>query len=323
MWTNVFPFFIWRRDLIAARNHFARSRLAAAAPKGCAFANAFDGAYAALTNAAPAWGYEHRRNGFSQFNLLANFVLHRHPAGYTFHVVKSKPGTLVALRQLHPQAAFLAADAATRDPSAASVEGGYLLPAMNAAHEQGVAPIMRRVCCALHPSLHRLDGCKALEAAATAADAKAAKDTKEVNEARAALAVMDGTFGSVGKCYQRPAGDACARAYEEATRQHLAEAPAAERARAEGACQRLVEKLAPPLTRGQAAAARRGQRQTLALGRVDDEAPGADGNGAEDEEEAASDLAGSTGLAVVGLLVGTVAIAHRATAAVKATDKAR
>jgi hypothetical protein len=191
---------------------------------------------------------------------------------------------------------------------------------MNAAHEQGVAPIMRRVCCALHPSLHRLDGCKALEAleakvdsstaAATAAGAKAAKDTKEATEARAALAVMDGTFGSAGKCYQRPAGDACARAYEEATRQHLAEAPAAERARAEGACQRLVEKLAQPLTRGEAA--RRGQRQTLALGRVDG-----------DEDAAARDLAGSTGLAVVGLLVGTVAMAHRASAAMKATDKAR
>jgi len=286
MWTNSFPFFFWRSDIVAARNHLTSGHLMKIPPPPttCVYANAFDRAFAAITNAAPVWGYRHRRKGYSQFNLLTNFVLHHHPSGYAFHLIKTKPSDMASLQEKHPQAKFLAADAATlggannvikkkssttskKGRSSAEEEsvqsGGFVVPAMNAEDVQGVVPIMRRVCCAVHPSLRNRQGCQALETldanlnelASEESDnrygkgkmpssASAGRAKKDLEAAKEELAAMDKTFGNAGRCYGQPAGDKCAQTYEKVTQQYVAAAPAAERIRAEKACAQIVEQFA-------------------------------------------------------------------------------
>lgn len=288
MWTNSFPFFFWRSDIVAARNHLTSGHLMKIPPPSstCVYANAFDRAFAAITNAAPVWGSKHRRKGYSQFNLLTNFVLHYHPSGYAFHLIKTKPSDMASLQEKHPQAKFLAADAATlggannvvkkkssttskkgrssaKEDEESLQSGGFVVPAMNAEDVQGVVPIMRRVCCAIHPNLHSRQGCQALETL----DAKvneltleesdnrggtekkpssssAGRAKKELEVAKEELAAMDKTFGNAGRCYGQPAGEKCAQAYEKVTQQYVAAAPAAEQLRAEKACEQIVEQFA-------------------------------------------------------------------------------
>lgn len=134
MWLNSFPMLFWRDDLEKARRHlvnrFSANNLTLAIPLSssssssstsspppsspppssmssssssstCAFETPFDAAFSRISGAEKMWGYEHRRFGFSQFNILANFVFRANPAGYTFHLVKSNPSTLKALVDNH------------------------------------------------------------------------------------------------------------------------------------------------------------------------------------------------------------------------------
>jgi len=344
MWTNSFPFFFWRSDVIAARKHLTSGHLAEiATTPTCAYANAFDRAFAAITNASPVWGFKHRRKGYSQFNLLANFMLHHHPEGYAFHLIKTKPTDLATLQKLHPHAKFLAADAgklggATNAES--SNEGGFVVPAMNAEDVQGVVPIMRRVCCATHPSLHHLQGCQELEtveAKVKKLSSKAGKATDELEAASKELAAMDKTFGNAGHCYGRPAGDQCAQIYETVTREFIEAAPESERLRAEKACEHIVEQFAPesppPFAPGssQKSAPKRGQRHTLAMAKDSEgkengdggeskeapresESPLDEGKAPKVESEEIDGEAGKNEMpaAIVGILAGAVLIGHRA-----------
>jgi len=265
MITNVFPYFFWRDDLIAARRHLAQGHLAATiAPKGCTFDNAFDRAFAGVTNSAPKWGFGHIRHGYSQFNILANFVLHHNPSGYAFHVVKSKPEDVKTIQRLHSQARFLAADATTLGLTFNNAEekanlldavedsGGYLIPARNAEKIQGVVPIMRRFCCALHPSLDNFEGCHTLERLeATVIETLSSavytqEKVKAVNMLGNYFAQSDASHGNAGHCHDRPTGDRCSKIYENITRAHIASSPATEQARAKGACERLLSELDKP-----------------------------------------------------------------------------
>ena len=209
--------------------------------------------------------WAHTLYGFSQFNILANFVLHNRPEGYTFHVVKSKPEDVRILRRLHPQASFLA-DATTLGLTfngteekaalldAVTDEGGYLFPAMNAEKRQGVVPIMRRFCCAIHPSLDRHQGCHLLDSRLETTVIETLSSSAESDQTKAKVvnllgnyfAQADASHGKAGHCHDRPAGDRCAKLYKNITRLHIASSPATEQARARAACERVINELDVP-----------------------------------------------------------------------------
>ena len=62
---------------------------AASSSPSCVFTTAFDEAFSRIANSVPIRGYRGNRKGYSQFNLMANFVLHTRPGRYAFHVVLS------------------------------------------------------------------------------------------------------------------------------------------------------------------------------------------------------------------------------------------
>jgi hypothetical protein len=97
MWRNTFPILMWREDLIAVRLHLAQRFFGESASlewytgpdASCRFANDFDAAYSKITGATaalPPTNNDLWREGFSQFNIMMNYVLHRHPEKYTFYV---------------------------------------------------------------------------------------------------------------------------------------------------------------------------------------------------------------------------------------------
>ncbi len=96
-WVNAFPIMFWRSDLEAARTHLVSrftsnlddqhgNRALNESHGACKFDSEFDYAFSRVASSEPIFGNGHRKLGFSQFNILANFVLHKHPEGYTFHV---------------------------------------------------------------------------------------------------------------------------------------------------------------------------------------------------------------------------------------------
>lgn len=107
MWVDVFPMLYWRHDLANARE-FIIARFKDGITefrKRCDFENDFDAAFGLITRTERTWGYynaavskasrqyeEDRRWGYSQFNILANFVLHRNPGGYDFRVLPNPDG---------------------------------------------------------------------------------------------------------------------------------------------------------------------------------------------------------------------------------------
>jgi len=152
-------------------SHSLPEEIAGVGANSCRFENPFDRAFAAVASTEPRHGFGQRKKGFSQFNLLINFNLHHHPSGYAFHVVRSDPGDLAALRAQHARNGVLlyAADGATlrgrqfRASYHGDAEGGFLVPAANSVGSQPPPPLMRRLCCSLHPAYAvGSKGCQAL-----------------------------------------------------------------------------------------------------------------------------------------------------------------
>ena len=85
MWPNRFPLFFWREDLQNVRSHLA---VKWGGPDAC-----FDTAFANVTHGQSTKGYLHPRGsahtapfGFSQFNIIANYVFYWQPQKYVWHV---------------------------------------------------------------------------------------------------------------------------------------------------------------------------------------------------------------------------------------------
>lgn len=105
MWPNRFPIWMWRSDLRELRRHLV-SRFETAEEWEGEFDSAFDAAFSRMLHGPARWGYDRERQGYSQFNIILNFMLHRRPSRYAFHATpSSKLGQIPqALTTSHPEA---------------------------------------------------------------------------------------------------------------------------------------------------------------------------------------------------------------------------
>ena len=82
MWTNRFPIWLWRSSLRGIRESItARFSLPF-----------FDMAFGALTHAPPTIGFDGRRKGYSQFNLMLNHVFFGEADRYLFRLLHKDSG---------------------------------------------------------------------------------------------------------------------------------------------------------------------------------------------------------------------------------------
>jgi len=142
MWPNRFPIFVWREDLAAIRDHLSKLHFGVG--------HCFEAAFGKLTHQPGRVGFRHplsdeKRIGFSQFNIMMNYMFLYHPEKYAFAVP--------TINRL-PFKERLAL--ALPDPASHSAhhESMYAKPLV-AFGRNGVdfAHSVRYTCCRVHPSL--------------------------------------------------------------------------------------------------------------------------------------------------------------------------
>lgn len=111
MWHNRFPILFWARDLASVRDHLVRRFFGSDSPDVGKFASSFDAAFAKITGAEPRLGYQYvgktrnvSRHGYSQFNIMMNYMLHERPSYYSFHGIPGFADGMQALKQSSPLA---------------------------------------------------------------------------------------------------------------------------------------------------------------------------------------------------------------------------
>eukprot|EP00966_Prymnesium_polylepis_P053512 1237327-Prymnesium_polylepis.1 len=210
MWPNRFPIWLWRDDIVAIRRYLV-DRFDIGPDERGAFATRWDAAWRQIMMATPRPGREALRQGYSQFNLMLNLLLHERAGGYAFHAIPRSVEAegwrvLPALRHSYPDAVF--------------TERPLLTQGANDEPVQGIVPVMDAHCLGRYPEL------KWTVAAATQAVQRSS------------------TWGGAGQCSIHWAsaivGDGCVTDYMHAARAAVERASPRERVAGLHACVSLL-----------------------------------------------------------------------------------